>query len=229
MKFLAFSDLHGNLKALKKFRKRISNINFDLIVCAGDLTNFYLNPKEIKKMPFYEEFIYSLKKPFLMVWGNRDYNKHLSMKFPLKISFNLDKEDYYFKEWYFTSQIQKIKSNSILISHSENSNLKQKIPILQLWGDTHIAKILYRTHTCIDLGFLYRDEIHGGEPMFGLYWIIEISSNQKLSIKWFPLEINVSPEPFFVLKGKNDVDEYILPWYLKNKKNFIEKIIGNSI
>lgn len=229
MKLLAFSDLHGNLKALKILRKRISNLNFDLLICGGDLTNFYFDSKELEKISFFEEFIYSMQVPFLIVFGNRDYNRHLNKRFPLKISFNLDEADYYFEGWHFTSQVQNIKSNSILVSHSKILNLKNKIPVLQLWGDTHIAKILYRTHPCVDLGFLYRDEIRGQEPMLGLYWIIDISSRYNLKINWFPLEINVAPEPFFVLKGKNDVDEYILPWYLKDNKNYIEKILGNSV
>lgn len=230
MKFLAFSDLHGNLKALERFQKRTREFEFDLAVCAGDLTNYYLNHKEIDKLPFYEEFVYKLKVPFLMVWGNRDFERFSNKKFPLELAFNLDENDYVFKEkWHFTSHIKNITSNSILISHNKIEVKNGKNPLLQLWADTHQPKILYRAHLCIDLGFLYRDEIHGSLAMDGLFWIIDINSDKKLSFKWVTLEKTNSPNtPFFVKKGKNYLDEFIFPWYLDDKINYIDKIIEES-
>ncbi len=227
MKFLAFSDLHGNLKVLEKFEKIISKLNFDLVVCAGDLLNYYLNPNELEKLPFYEEFIYNLRVPFLMVWGNRDFERFSNRPYPLRMAFNLDENDYCYKQkWRFTSKIEKLDSNSILVSHTEIQNLNEKVPFLQIWGDTHIAKILYRKHPCIDLGFLFRDEVHGSGVMEGLFWIIEISSNRKMSFNWYPLEKNISPKPFFLIKRNNGLDEYVLPSYLKNNETYIKKITG---
>lgn len=230
MKFLAFSDLHGNLKSLERFQRRTRKFEFDLAVCAGDLTNYYLNPKEIDKLPFYEEFVYNLKVPFLMVWGNRDFERFSNKKFPLELAVHLDEKDYVFKEkWHFTSHIENITSNSILISHNKIEVKNGKNPLIQLWGDSHIPKILYRTHLCIDLGFLYRDEIHGSLAMDGLFWIIDINTDKKLSFKWFTLDkTNSSYTHFFVKKGKNYLDEFIFPWYLKDKKNYINKIIEES-
>ena len=226
MKILAISDLHGNLNALEIFRKKIEKNNFDLVICAGDLTNFYFNPKETEKIPYFEEFIYNLKTPFIIVWGNRDFNKYLNINFPLKLVIDLDKEDYFYENWHFTSNFNHIASNSIFLTHSEIYIKNSNKPMLQLWGDSHIPKILYRPHICIDLGFLYRDSIHGANPILGLYWIIEINSIENITTKWYPLETSENSIAFFVKKvGKN---EFILPWYLKDNAEYIKKIINKQ-
>jgi len=227
MKIIAISDLHGNLNALEIFRKKIENHDFDLVICGGDLTNFYFNPKEIEKVQFYEEFVYNLKTPFIIVWGNRDFNRYLNTYFPLKLAFDLDKEDYFYENWHFTSNIEHIASNSIFITHSEISIKHKNKPMLQLWGDSHIPKILYKPHICIDLGFLYRDSIHGANPILGLYWIIEVNTVENITAKWYPLETSEDAKSFFVKKvGK---DDYIFPWYLEHNEEYIKKIINNNL
>lgn len=227
MKIIAISDLHGNLNALEIFRKKIEKHDFDLVICGGDLTNFYFNPKEIEKVPYLEEFVYNLKTPFIIVWGNRDFNRYLNTYFPLKLVIDLDKEDYFYEKWHFTSNIENITSNSIFITHSEIFVKSKNKPMLQLWGDSHIPKKLYRPHICIDLGFLYRDSIHGANPMLGLYWIIEVNSIENITAKWYPLETSEYAKSFFVKKvGKN---EYILPWYLEHNEEYVKKIIRNNL
>ncbi|MAF51144.1 MAG: hypothetical protein CMH64_03560 [Nanoarchaeota archaeon] len=47
MKILAFTDLHDNKKAIKKIIKDAKEENPDILICAGDLSNFGTNFKKL--------------------------------------------------------------------------------------------------------------------------------------------------------------------------------------
>ena len=44
MRYIVFSDLHGNLEALNKFEKEVSSIKFDRLVCLGDIVGYGADP-----------------------------------------------------------------------------------------------------------------------------------------------------------------------------------------
>lgn len=64
MKILAFVDLHGSKKALKELEKKAKRA--DLIVCAGDVSQFENNLKSILAK------LNSFGKPILMIHGNHE-------------------------------------------------------------------------------------------------------------------------------------------------------------
>jgi len=64
MKLLAFVDLHGSSKALKKIKEKSKKA--DIIICAGDLTIFETN---LDKLLFQLD---KLKKPVLIIPGNHE-------------------------------------------------------------------------------------------------------------------------------------------------------------
>jgi len=66
MKILAFVDLHGSLKALKKLQKLVEKENPDIIVCAGDITIFEQN------LDYLVHRVSRFKKPVLMIPGNHE-------------------------------------------------------------------------------------------------------------------------------------------------------------
>ena len=45
MKILAFVDVHGSYKALRELKKKVNNV--DLIVCAGDISQFELDLEKL--------------------------------------------------------------------------------------------------------------------------------------------------------------------------------------
>ena len=69
MKILAFTDMHGSLKALKKLEKKAKNA--DIILNCGDFTIFQ------QKMPFFLKRFESFKKPMLIVPGNHESEQDL--------------------------------------------------------------------------------------------------------------------------------------------------------
>jgi len=71
MKIFAFTDTHGDKKVINNLIKKIKEKSPDIIVCAGDLTNFGTGLKSlILKFK-------TLKSPFLIIPGNHETNKEL--------------------------------------------------------------------------------------------------------------------------------------------------------
>ena len=66
MKILAFVDLHGSLKALKRLQNLVDKEKPDIIVCAGDITIFEQN------MDYLIHRMNKFKKPVLILHGNHE-------------------------------------------------------------------------------------------------------------------------------------------------------------
>jgi Icc-related predicted phosphoesterase len=66
MKILAFVDMHGSLKALKKLQEKVKKNKPDLIICAGDFTVFEQN------QDYLIHRFSKWKVPVLMVHGNHE-------------------------------------------------------------------------------------------------------------------------------------------------------------
>ncbi|MEK6907551.1 MAG: metallophosphoesterase, partial [Nanoarchaeota archaeon] len=50
MKILAFSDIHGDINYLRDIYKKFKGENPDIIICAGDIFEFYNFSNKIKKL-----------------------------------------------------------------------------------------------------------------------------------------------------------------------------------
>ena len=69
MKLLFFSDIHGDLEALRNLKKQSKDV--DIVICAGDIS---LMEKNLPKL--LEEFN-SFKKPALILHGNHENEDRL--------------------------------------------------------------------------------------------------------------------------------------------------------
>lgn len=69
MKILTFVDIHGNKTAIRRLVKLSEKA--DLLVCAGDLTEFGANLNEILKT------LEKTNKPLIMIHGNHETEKEL--------------------------------------------------------------------------------------------------------------------------------------------------------
>ncbi|MBI2131199.1 metallophosphoesterase [Candidatus Woesearchaeota archaeon] len=66
MKLLAFTDMHGSMRAYRKIKK-ISRLRHpDVLVCAGDLTIFE------NKLVFFLRELNKIGKPVVIVHGNHE-------------------------------------------------------------------------------------------------------------------------------------------------------------
>jgi len=71
MKLLCFVDLHGDVNYLKKLVKRASADDVDLVICAGDLTNFE------DKIRYLLRALNSIGKKVLLIQGNHESEESL--------------------------------------------------------------------------------------------------------------------------------------------------------
>ena len=85
MKILAFSDVHGNKAVLKTILTKAKNC--DLMICAGDISIFSLNLKDI-----ISKFKIA-KKPLIIIPGNHESPQELE-KIRFEFLINLHKKVY---------------------------------------------------------------------------------------------------------------------------------------
>ena len=179
MKILAFSDIHGNVDAVKKLVTETESKEYDLIIFGGDFTNSWFDGPEIGQQQMEEVIavIETLDRPFYFVLGNRD------IFFECNYGYNIGDNDQKIGEYILTNNSTNLNKQKILVTHilEENFMNHQANSLLYLYGHDHIGRI-YKNY--IDLGFLYRGtKAHGArEAGYGCYWFIEIN-NGKVTVE----------------------------------------------
>jgi len=96
MKIFTFVDTHGNLSRIDKIIQEITLEKPDIVICAGDISDFGENLKES-----IEKFT-NIGIPFLMIPGNHETSeeiKELSRKY--KFMINLHKASYEINDYIF--------------------------------------------------------------------------------------------------------------------------------
>jgi len=179
MNILAFSDIHGNIEAVKKLIIEVSKVEYDIIVFGGDFTNAWFDGPEEgqKQMNEIVSLIKFLNKPFFYIYGNRD----IFVK--CEYGKNIGEKDWDIGKYVLTNKIKDLDKSKILITHSLDDRLKneQANALLYLYGHDHIGRV-YKNY--IDLGFLYRGtKAHGAaQSLFGCYWFIKIEDDQIIPV-----------------------------------------------
>ncbi|MBD3310341.1 hypothetical protein GF351_03925 [Candidatus Woesearchaeota archaeon] len=96
MKILAFVDLHGSKKALKKLRDKVKKHSPDIIICAGDLTVFEQN------MDLIMSELAKTKKPVLVIPGNHEEGSDVRRSASLFENItDIHKRKHVFKDYIF--------------------------------------------------------------------------------------------------------------------------------
>ncbi len=96
MKLFTFADTHGNLRKIDKIIAQIKQESPDVIICAGDISNFGKNLKESV------EKFQNIDIPFLIIPGNHETAediKEITRKY--KSSINLHKASYELNNYTF--------------------------------------------------------------------------------------------------------------------------------
>ena len=96
MKLLVFTDLHGKKSDIKKLKLRAKENSPDLLICAGDISDFGNNLTKLVK-----EFK-SLNIPLILIPGNHGTNEEINRacrKF--KFIINIHKRSYRINDYIF--------------------------------------------------------------------------------------------------------------------------------
>jgi len=176
LRFLAFSDVHGNAEAVSRLVSETEGEDFDFAVFGGDFTSAWFDgsAEGERQMQHIADQIALLEIPFFYVLGNRDYSPIDDAWVECPIGESLDIEDRKFGGYRLTSSPESLSSSDILVTHSLEISLKyrQAKSLLYLYGHDHVGRV-YRNY--VDLGFLYRGrKAHGArEALYGCYFTIE--------------------------------------------------------
>ena len=96
MKLFAFTDTHGNKKVISLIIKRIQISNPDIVICAGDLTNFSVGLQKLLNM--FEK----TNLPLLIIPGNHETNSSLTKACrKTKFAINIHKKIYQINNYLF--------------------------------------------------------------------------------------------------------------------------------
>jgi len=174
MKLFAFTDTHGNKKVISALIKKIQISNPDIVVCAGDLTNFSRGLKKFLSM------FGKTKLPLLIIPGNHETNSDLEKVCrKTKFAINIHKKIYQVNNYLFFGfglggfaeknseleklipKIKKAAEKKILITFSHQPPYKTRLDFLNLRhsGSKSIRKLIKETkpklHVC---GHLHENE-----------------------------------------------------------------------
>ena len=186
MKILAFSDIHGEVGAVKALVKKLRGKKYDAIIFCGDFASFS-DAQEV-----YEKVMKEIKKigaPCYYVFGNRDRSfdpfgigicAEPEATFPTHLS---DQRVEIGEGIFITANPALIDEKTIFISHLTSTH--QKEALLHIEGHVHYG-IVYKNY--INLGFLYRDDFHDEPTGLGCFWDITIKGD-KVEVEWNRLDI----------------------------------------
>lgn len=162
MKILAFVDVHGNKTALNKIIEKSKNA--DLLICAGDITNFSQGLNKIINL------LSQTNKPLLIIPGNHETAseiKSLKQEFVIDIHKTLYRIDNYIFFGYgsggfslrdialekITKEIKHVVKDKkfILVTHAPPYGTIADTINGQHHGSVSITKLIYETSPIINI------------------------------------------------------------------------------
>ncbi|MCD1294027.1 hypothetical protein CUJ83_03335 [Methanocella sp. CWC-04] len=193
MRLLCFSDVHGNVEAVRAMisdtRKR--GIDYDAAIAAGDLTNAVVTKDIEKAQECYDTMLSMLTKEYGRVYhvpGNRDYTgrgkKRRTLNFNKGIFIKPGEILPLSPDLGITASPELADNNTILVQHSclRYYGRFKRISVISSKAFLHICG---HTHTGVYTGnylntcFLYRDSSNGARPMLGGYFEVEIDDRDR--------------------------------------------------
>lgn len=127
--------------------------------------------------------------------GSLKYGKHLKEQELVKIG-----------EYWLTSSPEKIIENTIFLKHHYRKITPKAL--IQLDGHIHDGQHVLNY---LNLGFLYRDGVHGAPPMIGGYWNLALEGS-KVSADFINLGGKLKE---FVCPNRPEQGTFFVPFYWK--------------
>ena len=186
-------DIHGGIESVRRIVAEVRKTDLATVLCTGDFakaTTDTIHDLELVAKVF--EYLASLGVDVVYTWGNRDLL--LFEKIIMLSSAELRKRARELIEYILslgnvyevpnrnrlcleslglciTSNPQLIDSRTILLTHY--TNYVYEDAFLHIEGHVHYGQIRGKY---VNAGFVYRDEVHGAEPMEGMYIVIDIEN-----------------------------------------------------
>jgi predicted phosphodiesterase len=207
MKLIAFSDIHGSVTALEKAIQYIQHQEtVDAIIIAGDFASINYDHTDVKileedrKISRMFSLLEDLPIPYYFVWGNRDafhfmfmmtiQSEDAASRHIDELSngtFLTDTAVIPLDAFHITSNPQRVDKNTLFVTHWQERI--EGNSLLHLEGHVHYGQ--YHANY-VNLGFLFRDSLHGAEQLLGGIWEIELANHQIERIEYVDFGDNIN-------------------------------------
>lgn len=194
-KFIAFSDNHGNVEAIKEMKDIIKrkNLDVDFLIGAGDFTNsiFHNDQGKVKQtVQKIDSIIEELNTKFLYVRGNRDITG-----FKFENGTNIENQIVEINNLKITGDRENFDKADITVRHSPS--YRKGIPQSLLHIEGHIHTGIFsnkKKRYFLNTGFLYKGGKHNANDKnqgLGGFFKIEVGENNKMSHEFMYLPDSV--------------------------------------
>lgn len=189
LRILTLGDNHGDVSSLARVVDETENDNFDFVIHVGDITNFCFDGKKAANRQLAEvaDQFESLQTrgALLYTFGNRDYESGVvgigeridrladielpGTEIPPTGTIKIDGQA-------FTKNPDEVTQDTILVTHYALNELYDHFEGLAYFsGHVHTGRLLANS---LNTAFLHRDDSHGGEPLEGGFFTVEISQGE---------------------------------------------------
>ena len=188
IKFLAFSDIHGNVSGVEILVQRVKNREYTGILFAGDFQAGVIEDLENSNEEYLKimDLLFTFDIPVYYVLGNRDLvaNSHGVKCIEADQHFHLKKDERIkvARNVFLSTDKTLVNEKTIYLTHIPNTIVKKAL--LQISGHVHWG-VYYKNY--LNLGFLYRDDAHDAQPLLGCYWELNIDQSNNVNVEWFSL------------------------------------------
>jgi predicted phosphodiesterase len=194
VRLLCFSDIHGNVDAVKAMVKDVEHrdVVYDTAIFAGDFTNFIFEHDIGRSQNYYDEtveLVSGICGRFFYIFGNRDKPQKYFKINSKGTLIDRGKKYRIGENIWVTTTPELIGENTIYVEHnpfmpnrygnnavtSSDSYRVYKEALLHIAGHTHKGIFI---SNYLNTGFLYEDGAHGDQPTMGGYCDVHIAGAQ---------------------------------------------------
>lgn len=187
LRLLCMGDNHGHVTSVAKVVEEIEGDRFDYIIHTGDFTNTDEDGLEAgveqleAQKPYFEEL--TQRGEFVYVLGNRDHEAgpshlvdYVTDHTDFDVGTQIPEEGTIEVEGQaFTQDPALVEPDTILVTHGLIPELLDHFEGKAYFsGHEHTGRYKNRA---LNTAFLYRGDRHGGKPLEGGYFIVEISDD----------------------------------------------------
>lgn len=190
-RILVMGDNHGDAESIQRVVRETEDERFDFIIHVGDLTNAkYSDDPEAgtKHLEAISPHLETLAErgTLIYIWGNRDgYGDSVRGEL-LSAGTLLHEETKTINGQRFTTELDDVEDDTILLTHGLHPQLVDHFDGRAYFsGHEHIGRYKGR---CLNSAFLYRDDLHGSDPLIGGYFVVTITDDPPFEVEFRNLD-----------------------------------------
>lgn len=189
LRLLCMGDNHGDANSIEQVIEQTEGQEFDFVIHVGDITNACIDgmdegAKQLRELlPLFEGL--TDRGELVFVWGNRDYEvcmKGFGERIDQYADFDFDVGTHIPSDGNievdgqaFTQDPSAVNGDTLLVTHYYHADLLDHFPgRAYISGHIHNGRFKNRI---LNTAFLHRGDEHGGKPLQGGYFTVELDDS----------------------------------------------------